>query len=64
MHNQVGLDLQLSVLWLMEIQPLFDRTVWTNYWPKPYDRKAVEFPKTVKLKVVEQVRLDYAQLFV
>ena len=67
-YNQVGLALQLSALWFLEIRirPLlnFGRTVWANNWPKPYVRKAVEFPKTIKLKVVEQVQLDYAQLFV
>ena len=30
-HKQVGVALQLSVLWFLEIRPLFGRTVWANY---------------------------------
>ena len=29
-HNQLEVALQLSVLWFLEIRPLFGRTVWAN----------------------------------
>ena len=62
MHNQVGLALQLSILLLKEIRPLFGHMVWANNWPKPYDQKAVEY-NMIRLKMIKNILFNFQQTY-